>query len=100
MSDTELDRLRRALSAEQFRCSGWQARALADEAALIDVRAELAQSRTDVMRLTALLGQGLDLIDTVLVAESPALPGGRFLEALRQALTVAPGEQLQAVSNG
>ncbi len=90
---TEAERLAGHLGTEQFRTKGWRDRALAAEDLSRQHAKDLAAARADVMRLTALIGQGLDLIDTVLVAGTPVLPGGRFLEALRQALTVAPGEQ-------
>ncbi|WKK11953.1 hypothetical protein QYN14_25740 [Rhodococcus ruber] len=78
------ERLAGKLAAEEFRCYGWQSRALADEATLIDVRADLAAARAQVLRLTALVEQGLAL------AEHWADNRG---EVLRRALTVAPGEE-------
>lgn len=83
-AEATVERLAGKLATEEFRCHGWQSRALADEATLIDVRADLATARTQVLRLTALLEQGLAL------AEQWTDDRG---ESLRHALTVAPGEE-------
>lgn len=89
MSETELEQLRWKHAAEQIRCSGWQARALEDERQLVEVRADLAQQKATNLRLLALLGQGLDLLDTW--ANDTAWEDERA-EGMRRALTVAPGE--------
>lgn len=83
-AEATVERLAGKLAAAEFRCHGWQSRALADEATLIDVRADLAVARAQVLRLTALVEQGLTL------AEHWADNRG---EVLRRALTVAPGEE-------
>ncbi len=85
----ERDRLARNLSAEEGRRHGWQRRALEDEKTLIDVRAELAQQKTANLRLLALIGQGLDLLDTW---ENETAWEDERAEGMRRALTVAPGE--------
>lgn len=68
---------------------GWQRRALEDEKTLIDVRAELAQQKATNLRLLALIGQGLDLLDTWELDRPWDI--GR-VEGMRRALTIAPGE--------
>lgn len=93
MSETELEQLRRKLAAEQIRFSGWQARALEDERQLVEVRADLAQQKATNIRLLALLGQGLDLLDTW--ANDTAWEQERA-EGMRRALTIAPGETAPA----
>lgn len=89
----ERDRLARNLSAEEGRRHGWQRRALEDEKTLIDVRAELAQQKAANLRLLALLGQGLDLLDTWECDEGWE---HERAEGMRRALTVAPGETAAA----
>ncbi|EME53764.1 hypothetical protein G352_24031 [Rhodococcus ruber BKS 20-38] len=92
----EAERLAGHLGTEQFRTKGWRDRALAaEETAQVHAK-DLATARADVMRLTALLGQGLDLIDTA--TNGPLDPvDAALLDALRTALTLAPGEQAKAV---
>lgn len=86
----ERDRLARNLSAEEGRRHGWQRRALEDERELVQVRAELAQQKAANLRLLALLGQGLDLLDTW--ANDTAWEQERA-EGMRRALTTATGEK-------
>lgn len=85
-TEATVERLAGKLAAEEFRCHGWQSRALADEATLIDVRADLSTARGQVLRLTALVEQGLAL------AEQWSDDRG---ESLRRALTIAPGQKPQ-----
>lgn len=92
----ERDRLARNLSAEEGRRHGWQRRALEDEKTLIDVRAELAQQKATNLRLLALLGQGLDLLDTW---ELDRPWEYERAEGMRRALTIAPGETAPAATS-
>ncbi|AUM17389.1 hypothetical protein [Rhodococcus ruber] len=80
----EAERLAGQLGTEQFRTKGWRDRALAAEETSQLRAKDLATTRADVMRLTALVEQGLAL------AEQWTDDRG---ERLRHALTVAPGEE-------
>lgn len=86
--EAECARLAGQLGTEEFRTKGWRDRALSSESILQQRDRDLADARADVIRLQALLGQGLDLADG-LVNLGDVQTG----EELRTALTVAPGER-------
>ncbi|WP_246872517.1 hypothetical protein [Rhodococcus sp. DMU1] len=88
----EAERLAGQLGTEQFRTKGWRDRALVAEDLSRQHAQDLSAARADVMRLTALLGQGLDLIDTATNGPLDTVDED-LLDALRTALTVAPGER-------
>lgn len=91
----EAERLAGQIGTEQFRTKGWRDRALAaEETAQLHAK-DLATARADIMRLTALLGQGLDFADGLI--NTGDVHDCQLGEQLRTALTVAPGEQPNAV---
>ncbi|WP_395705120.1 hypothetical protein [Rhodococcus ruber] len=86
----DAERLAGRLGTEEFRTKGWRNRALEAEAALQQRDRDLAAARADVMRLTALIGQGLDLVDTW---QNDTAWECERAEGMRRALTIAPGEK-------
>lgn len=91
----ETERLAAQLATERFRKKGWRDRAVAAEDLSRDHAHNLSTARADIMRLTALLGQGLDFADGLI--NTGDVHDCQLGEQLRTALTVAPGEQPKAV---